>query len=59
MPEVVFASDAGGSAEGALPCLYSNNSNKEPDLEHRPEYASIYDSMKFFAFNATTRGIQH
>ena len=35
MPEVVFASDAGGSAEGALPCLYSNNSNKEPDLEHR------------------------
>ena len=35
MPEVVFASDAGGSAEGALPCLYSNNSIKEPDLEHR------------------------
>ena len=34
-PEVVFASDAGGSAEGALPCLYSNNSIKEPDLEHR------------------------
>ena len=34
-PEVVFASDAGGSAGGALPCLYSNNSNKEPDLEHR------------------------
>lgn len=34
-PEVVFASDAGGSAAGALPCLYSNNSIKESDLEHR------------------------
>ena len=31
----------------------------EKVVRHRPEYASIYDSMKFFAFNATTRGIQH